>query len=87
VTFQYLLFGLSVVSLLTGVAVWGTKLEPLRHHRGESGVRPDRYGEFLSAEWYKPEASKWLTVVRTAWMVAGLAFIAGILVGLISSAA
>jgi hypothetical protein len=72
---HYVFFGLSLGSVGVGVLIWRSKLEPLRLYRGESGVRPDRYGFFLSAEWYRPEAASWLRLVGTLWIIGALAFI------------
>jgi len=55
-------------------------LEPLRLYRGESGVRPDRYWFFLSAELYRPEAAAWLRIVTILWILALLAFVIAMLV-------
>jgi len=54
-------------------AIWWFALRPARFHQGESGIKPDRYGDFLSAEWYLPAARPWLIAARWLWG-AGLVF-------------
>jgi hypothetical protein len=60
-----------------GVAllIWWAVLRPARLYQGESGVKPDRYGNFLRSEWYDSGVRNWLAAARILYVAGFLFFV------------